>query len=148
MTNPEPPRPTPRLQRLLFPDPARDLPAERAIRIGLRTAHIAAFGILLGGHVFDVERHRLLLWLWLTIGTGGALVAVELCGSFVWLLEVRGWMTLLKLVLIWLVPWLWPYRVWLLLATLVIGSVSSHMPGRFRYYSVFHRGVVGEERRG
>ncbi len=136
------------IQRLLFPDPPRELPGERVIRTALRTAHIAAFGILFGGHVFEVESSRLLVWLWLTVATGAAFVALELYGSFVWLQELRGWLTLLKVLLLCLVPCWWPHRVGLLLIVLVIGSVCSHMPGRFRYYSMFQRRVVGEERRG
>jgi len=36
----------------------------------------------------------------------------------------------------------WEQRVWLLMLVLVIGSVGSHMPGRFRYYSLLHRRVI------
>ncbi len=135
-------------KRIFFPDPPRELPAERTIRTTLRTAHIAAFGILLGGHVFDVDAERLRFWLWLTVATGGLFVALELYGSFVWLQELRGWLTGCKLLLLGLVPFCWTRRIWLLLSVLVIGSLCSHMPGRFRYYSVWHGCQVGEERRG
>jgi hypothetical protein len=135
-------------QQVLLPDPPRELPAERAIRTTLRTAHIATAGILLGGHLFEVEPARLVLWLWLTIGTGAAFMAVELYGSFIWLIELRGLLTMLKLALLGAVPLFWAHRVWLLLAALVIGSVGSHMPGRFRYYSFLRRQTVEDERRG
>jgi len=42
----------------------------------------------------------------------------------------------LKCLLLCFVPLFWAHRVWLLLAVVVIGSVGSHMPGRFRYFSV------------
>lgn len=135
-------------KRIFFPDPPRALPAERVIRTALRTAHIAAFGILLGGHMFDVEAERLRLWLWLTIATGAAFVALELYGSFIWVQELRGCLTLCKLLLLCLVPFFWTRRIWLLLSVLVIGSVCSHMPGRYRYYSLWRGCQVGEERRG
>ena len=34
-------------------------------------------------------------------------------------------------------------RVVLLTVAAVIGAVSSHMPGRYRYYSLLYRRVVG-----
>jgi hypothetical protein len=147
--SPDPARtPATGLRRLLAPEPARELPGERAIRIGLRTAHIASTGILLGGHFFDVEASRLLPWLWLVVGTGAAFVAVELYGSCVWLAQGRGLLTGIKLILLLLVPWLWAQRVWLLLAVLIIGSVGSHMSSGWRYFSVVHGRVFNHKRRG
>ncbi len=134
--------------RLLFPEPARALPGERWVRITLRTAHILSSGILLGGHVFGIAEQRLLVWLWLSIGTGGAFIAVELYNSCIWLLEVRGQLVIAKMLLLCLVPFFWEQRVWLIMLVLVIGSVSSHMPGRFRYYSFVYGGVTGVDKRG
>ncbi len=117
----------------------------RAINILLRTAHIAAAGVLLGGHAFDVARGRLLWSLWLTIGTGAALAAVEAGPRLLWLHQARGLLTLAKLGLLCAVPFLWDHwhvRLAVLLAVVVIASVGSHMPARFRYYSVIYRRVI------
>jgi hypothetical protein len=115
----------------------------RALNIALRTAHIAAMGVLLGGHAFDISPERLKIALWLTIGTGVALLVVEIAGPrLLWLHQGRGLMTLAKLALICLVPLFWEYRLPILLLVVVIASVGSHMPGRFRYYSLLRREVV------
>jgi hypothetical protein len=42
------------------------------------------------------------------------------------------------------VPLAWDYRLPILLAVIVIGSVGSHMPGRYRHYSVLYRRVIHE----
>lgn len=115
------------------------LTSVRAWNVGLRTAHLATMGILLGGHAFDVPRAQLLGALYGTVGTGIALAAVEAGSSLVWFHQLRGLMTLAKLVLIGSVPWLWDYRLPLLLAVVVLASVGSHMPARFRYYSIVYR---------
>jgi hypothetical protein len=47
-----------------------------------------------------------------------------------------------KILLMCLIPWIWEYRVTILMLIVVIASVGSHMPGRFRYYSVLHRRVL------
>jgi hypothetical protein len=110
--------------------------------IALRTAHIAAMGILLGGHAFEVPRSQLIPALWWTVGTGIALGAVEAGGRLLWFHQGRGLMTLAKLVLVASVPWFWEYRLPILLVVVGLASVGSHMPARFRYYSVVYGKVI------
>jgi hypothetical protein len=114
----------------------------RATNIVLRTAHLVAMGVLLGGHVFDVEPARLKPLLWLTIGTGVALAMVEAGPRLVWFHQGRGLLTLAKLALMSAVPFAWDYRVPILVAVAIIGSIGSHMPARYRYYSVLLRQFI------
>lgn len=114
----------------------------RALNIALRTAHIACMGVLLGGQAFDVPFQRLEPSVWLTIATGLALVAVESRGRLLWLHEGRGIMTLVKLALLGALPAVPGHRLAILLAVVVVGSVGSHMPSRFRHYSVVQRRII------
>jgi len=114
----------------------------RALNIALRTAHIAAMGILLGGHAFDLPPEQLKLSLWLTIGTGLAMIAVEAGPRLLWFHQGRGLMTMTKLALICAIPLAWDYRLPILLAVVVLGSVGSHMPARYRYYSIIRHEVI------
>jgi hypothetical protein len=114
----------------------------RALNIALRTAHIGSMGVLLGGHAFDVAPERLKMSLWLTIGTGVGLAAIEAGARLLWFHQGRGLMTMAKLALICAVPLAWDYRLPLLLAVIVVASVGSHMPGRYRHYSVVYRQVI------
>jgi hypothetical protein len=116
----------------------------RALNIALRTAHIGAMGVLVGGHAFDVTPERLKVSLWLTIGTGLALALVEAGPRLLWFHQARGVMTMAKAALICAVLLAWDYRLPILLAVIVIGSVGSHMPGRYRHYSVLYRRVIRE----
>lgn len=126
----------------------RPVPAVRAIRIALRTAHLAAFAALYGGHWHGVAAARLVPALVATVATGGCLMALEIYRAPVWPLQVRGVATLAKIGLVAAVGVAWNARLWLLTAAIVIGGVTSHMPGRFRYYSLLHRRVVGSSERG
>ena len=117
----------------------------RTWNIALRTAHIAAMGVLLGGHAFNRPREELLPILYLTIATGAALGLLEAGPRLVWLHQGRGLMTIAKLGLLCAVPFLWDYwhiRLAVLLAVVMIASVASHMPARLRYYSVIYREVI------
>jgi len=117
----------------------------RAWNIALRTAHIAAGGALFGGHVFDVGPERLVAWLWLTLLTGIALVMIEFRHGGRWPAEARGAMVLVKVLSLCALPWLWNYRVPLLAAVIVLGSVGSHMPKRLRHYSLLERRYVSPD---
>jgi len=114
----------------------------RYLNIVARTIHIAAMAVLLGGHAFDVPAERLHVALWITVGSGVLLIALEAGTHLLWFHQVRGLMTLGKLGVICLVPLLWDYRFVLLMVVVVIASVGSHMPARFRYYSVLTGQIV------
>jgi hypothetical protein len=94
-------------------------------------------GVLVGGHAFDVPAARLHPALWATILTGAILIGLEAFGvTFRWIWQGRGLMVILKLVLLVAIPFAWPVRMPILLTVIVLASVGSHMPARFRYYSV------------
>jgi hypothetical protein len=119
----------------LAPDPPRRLPHGRALNVACRTVHLGAFGILLGGHVFAVDPERLLPALGLTLASGAALVALELCQTMRWLAQVKGLVILVKLGLLASVPLFWEARVPILLAVVALASVSAHLPARFRQHA-------------
>lgn len=116
----------------------------RILNIALRTAHIGVTSVLFGGHVFDVRREELLLWLYLTIATGGILAVIEAYPRLRWFYQGRGAAVFGKLLLLCLIliPQVWAYRVPVLVAVIVIASVGSHMPARYRYYSFVHGRVL------
>jgi hypothetical protein len=126
------------LADILFPATIRRVPGERGINIALRTAHLMTSGILLGGHAFDVPAHRLILFLYLTIASGAGLILLDLYSSCRWIYLGKGVTVILKLALVIAAGVWWEHRVVLLLLVVLIGSVGSHMPARFRYYSLIH----------
>jgi hypothetical protein len=96
--------------------------------------------------VFNMPAESLYPWLYATILTGAALTFVEAFPHGRWLYQGRGVFVLVKLLLLLLIPWLWEYRVAMLMAVIGIASVGSHMPARFRYYSVLHGRVVEDNK--
>jgi hypothetical protein len=114
----------------------------------LRTLHLIATGALYGGHLYGIEHERLHGALAAVLFTGGALMSLEIFRAPIWLVQVRGLATLAKLGLVAAIAAFWDSRVALLTLAVIIGSISSHMPGRWRYYSVLHGRVAGPTDKG
>jgi len=108
----------------------------------MRTLHLMAFGLLLGGHFWDVQSELLYPALGLTIASGAALMGLELYQSVHWLFLGKGLVVLAKLALLLSVPLFWEARVPLLLAVVALASIGAHMPARYRHYSILHRRVL------
>jgi hypothetical protein len=126
----------------------RPIPLARGLRTGLRTLHLLAVAALYGGHLYGMPAERLepaLLW---TLATGGTFMALEIYQASIWLAQVRGVASLLKVGLLGCVGLAWELRVPLLTLVLVIGAVSSHMPAGWRYYSLLHGRVAGPTDKG
>ncbi len=107
-----------------------------------------AAAALYGGHVFAVAAERLVPALAATVVTGAALMVFEIYRAPVWCVQVRGAATVAKLALVVSVAVLWEWRILLLTVAMVIGVVTSHMPGRWRYHSLLHGRVVGPQEKG
>lgn len=135
------------LSAILFPAIPRRIPYERGISIALRTAHLMTSGLLLGGHAFEVAPHRLILLLYLTSASGVGLVTLELYSSCRWIYLGKGVLVTLKVALLVAAGIWWEQRVVFLLLVVLVGSVGSHMPARFRYYSFVHGRVISDPAR-
>jgi hypothetical protein len=73
-----------------FSDRGRDIPHRRAWNIVLRTAHLVATGVLLGGHVFGLAEARLRLALYLSIATRLGLAVIEAYPSPRWFTQEQA----------------------------------------------------------
>ena len=134
------------LRAIFLPEPRRRLPHARAWNVGARTIHLAATGLVLGGHFFGADAAALLPWLHAAIASGAVMFAVELYSSIDWLTEVGGLAVVLKVALLCLIPFAWSARVPILFAVVAVAGVGSHMPGKYRHYSIRHRRVMKETR--
>jgi hypothetical protein len=136
-----------RAQRWVEAD-VREIPGARWLRTSLRTLHLIAVGVLYGGHIYAVDNARLLPALFAVLLTGGLLMGFEVWQHRIWLVQVRGVATFVKLALVACCRLAPDLTILLLTLAMVIGSVSSHMPSRWRYYSVLHGRVAGPTERG
>ncbi len=111
----------------------RSFPGERAVRIGLRTIHIGAASILYGAVMLGVQTNLDAAW-GVAAGTGMAIMSDDLWRyGYPYLRSMMFWGILLKLSGLLVAAWKPSLAFYSLNLTLLLGSVISHMPGKFRY---------------
>jgi len=134
------------LRAWLFPEPPREFPGRRFLKIVLRAIHVLFAGVLVGAYAFSVESRG--TWLAGTIASGVLLLLLDLHESGAFLLQVRGLVVVLKIGLVAALPWLDPWQPWALGFLVVLSVLSSHAPARIRYRVVVGSRVRGAETRG
>ena len=120
------------------PREGRAIPHARYWNILFRTLHLVAISLLVGGHAFGASTGQLRLLLFGAIITGTGMVVVNAYPSFQFLHQGWGLLLLLKLAMLCVIPFAWGYRLPILIAVVVVGSVGSHLPKRFRHYSLIY----------
>ena len=115
----------------------------RIAQVVLRSAHIAAMGLVLGGIYLGGGFERLRAAILLTVASGLLLAAVDLAKGPGFLLQGSGAALLLKLALLGLGNWWSGARLEWYLAATVVASIGSHMPGAWRHFSFRAWRVLG-----
>ena len=118
----------------------------RWLTIVIRTAHIGVAGIFFGGCVLSVPFTQLGLWHHLTIATGGALLLLEWLHDPFWPHRGKGVLAILHVGLVALVHLTPGLMVPLLWGALISGCIGSHMPRRFRHWSLLYGREVWERK--
>ena len=112
----------------------------RAAQVALRSVHIAAMGLVLGGIWLGGGFERLRTAILLTVASGLLLAVIDLAKGPGCLRQGSGAALLLKLALLGLGNVFAGARLeWYLAATLV-ASIGSHMPGAWRHFSFIKGG--------
>ena len=125
------------LKSLIFPQTSREFPGRRWVNISLRTLHLIGIAGIGGAFLYQADKALWLPYLLLTLVSGLLLVGLEVWSNGIWLMQLRGLATLLKLLILSLALFL-GLQGWMLVSIIVIASVLAHAPGDVRYYSPFH----------
>ena len=120
---------------LLFPETPRHFRWARPVQLVLRSLHIAAMALVVGGIPFGAGFHALRGPILITLVSGVLLFALDLAKDMAMLSQGSGVAVMLKLGLLGMGVLQPSARLpWYLAATLV-ASVGSHMPGSWRHFS-------------
>jgi len=118
---------------------------KRWTKISLRTLHLLAVAGVGGGILFALEKDLWINYWWLAMASGALMMLIDIISNPVWLVQIRGLVIVIKLILL---AFLGTYPDWgsfLLAVIIIISAVISHAPGKLRYYSLYHRRVITSE---
>jgi hypothetical protein len=115
------------------------------LQVSLRTIHILAMGMVLGGIAQGGTHDTLLAWITATILSGALLLGVDLYKSCAFLVQGAGAAVLLKLALLGLGNLFPGARLEWYLAGTAVASIGSHMSSTWRHYSFFETGTDRRE---
>ena len=124
----------------------KKLTVKRWTKISLRTLHLLAVAGVGGGILFGLEKDLWINYWWLALVSGVLMMAIDIVSNPVWMVQVRGLVIYLKLILLAFLGSN-PSLDGLLLAVIIIMSgIISHAPGQLRYYSLYHRKVISSSK--
>lgn len=115
-----------------------DFPAKRWLKIFLRTLHIASVCAVTGLVLVQQPHSQAWLFWSLAMSSGLLLLLIDVLSNFLWLVQMRGLLIFIKLLLLALMPFVSGYDQWLILFALCISAFISHAPSDVRYYSWLH----------
>jgi hypothetical protein len=115
---------------------------KRWTKISLRTLHLLAVAGVGGGILFGLEKYQWLNYWWLALASGVLMMLIDIISNPVWVVQVRGLVIFLKLILLMFLGGSQAWDSTLLIVIIVISAVISHAPGKLRYYSIYHKKVI------
>lgn len=139
-----PPPKGPLAGSLWFPQPPRNFNGQRWLRISLRTVHLISMVFLVGGVALGHSVTDPPVSLWGTVLSGVLFVGVDLAQSLVWLFQLKGLAVVVRALLLVGAAMAPRSALAMLELTIIIGGISSHMPGKYRYDSIWHGRVIKE----
>ena len=111
----------------------------RHLNIALRVLHLIGMLGSGGGILFGVASNLVSPWLWLTVLSGAGLMSLSIYSSRLFLIQLRGQVILLKIVILLFILYTDGADLALLIGVTLLSGVIAHAPGNVRYYSIYHR---------
>ncbi len=130
------------LYRFVFPENSRHFPGKRWLNVIFRSLHLCSASVYAGGFMFDVPYEQLRFVYITTAITGLIMMLMDILSNGVWLIQNRGWMIILKVLLLGQLALMDPYQKWGILGIIFLSGIVSHGTAAFRYYSIIHRRMI------
>lgn len=126
-----------KLSAIIFPTSSRTFYGQRWVNILLRTTHLIGVSGIGAGAIFQLPVHLWQPYLLTTMISGCLMVFIEVWSNGIWLVQLRGQSTLIKLAVLSL-SFIWGMQGYMIFTAIIISGIFAHAPGKVRYYSIFH----------
>ncbi|MCQ1059742.1 hypothetical protein LRP52_27610 [Photobacterium sp. ZSDE20] len=117
---------------------------QRLSKTAIRAMHILGIAGSAGGFLYGVDKSLWIHWWIMAMVTGLIMTGLEIRQSRLWLIQLKGVLTYLKLGLLscfFLIP---QHKPELFIIILVMSVVIAHGPAGLRHYSIWHRRRIDE----
>ncbi len=119
---------------------------QRLSKTAIRALHILGIAGSAGGILYGVERELWLHWWVLAMTTGVIMMSLEIIQSKLWLIQLKGILTFVKLALIGSFVLIPQHKPALFIIVLLMSVIIAHGPAGLRHYSIWHRRRIDEKR--
>lgn len=113
--------------------------SQRIAKTALRAFHILGIVGAGGGILLQVPQASWLNYWILAMVTGSVLMLWELTRDWRWIIQLKGVLTVVKILLLSLFIPLSQYKPSIFICVLLLSVIVSHGPAGLRHYSVVHR---------
>ncbi len=127
------------LFRLVFPRSNRFFPGKRGVRISLRSLHLCGVCGVVGGVFYNIPVKELAEFYMISVLSGLFLMLIDIYSNGIWIIQNRGWVILVKIVVLANISVFEEYSKWVLLLVVFVSGIISHATANQRYYSIYHR---------
>ena len=117
---------------------------QRLSKTAIRAMHILGIAGSAAGFLYGVEKSLWLHWWIMAMVTGVIMTGLEIRQSRLWLIQLKGVLTFVKLGLLssfFIIP---QHKPELFIVILVMSVVIAHGPAGLRHYSIWHRRRIDE----
>lgn len=130
-----------KISALFFPKQSRSFKGQRWISIVIRSLHLIGIAGVGAAFLFQLPETQWIPYMVITLSSGSAMMLLEIWSNGIWLIQLRGLSTLLKLLIL-STTFIIGLQSYILVAVILVSGIMSHAPAKVRYYSVFHRKII------
>ncbi|WP_299021846.1 hypothetical protein [uncultured Photobacterium sp.] len=118
---------------------------QRLSKTSVRALHILGIAGSAGGILYGVERELWLNWWVLAMVTGVIMMSLEISRSKLWLIQLKGVLTFVKLGLLGSFILIPQHKPALFITIVLMSVLIAHGPAGLRHYSIWHRRRIDEK---
>ncbi|MGF1687442.1 hypothetical protein L4C36_12205 [Photobacterium japonica] len=118
---------------------------QRLSKTAIRALHILGIAGSAGGILYGVDKSLWLHWWIMAMVTGVIMTVLEIRQSRLWLIQLKGVLTYVKLALIGSFYFLPAHKPALFITVLLMSVIIAHGPAGLRHYSVWHRRRIDDK---
>ena len=118
---------------------------QRLSKTAIRALHILGIAGSAGGILYGVDKSLWLHWWIMAMVTGVIMTILEIRQSRLWLIQLKGVLTYVKLALIGSFYFLPTHKPALFITVLLMSVIIAHGPAGLRHYSVWHRRRIDDK---